>query len=290
LGEFGDKDSIPTLRKLLHDPDASVRTSASIGLAMLGDRESIPRIVEITRDREGGYRDSLTPLLYLASVGTRQEFLTNFKTNSHMATAVMAQVFGEELLPELLPLLHKPKDPGTRRNAMVAAGHIPGDAALSEIRIMLQDSYDDARYTAAEMLCRRGLREGVPIILDNFVHQWKFLPFELNAVRKPDVWKRLREKELKAPVYASARDLISMIAKEAGLSLEEPPGNSPERPTWANYYQSLQEWGRPLTLLEALDRVRHRHWMVVLEDDRIRIVPKNEALAFWKEWWEKENK
>jgi hypothetical protein len=289
LGILGDRDSLPALRKLMGHSDASVRTAATIALSMMGDHESLRRIVEITRDKEGGYRDELTPLLYLGTPEARKEFLVNFRSHRHMASPAMAAVFGEELLPALLPLL-KSSNPGDRRNALAVAGLIPGDIMLAELRRMLQDPYDDARVTAAEMLCRRGLREGVPVVLGNTLDRYRGLNFELNAVRTPGTWKRLQEMELKQPLYASARDLIARIAGDAGLSFEEPPAQDPNRSTWMNTYVRLQEWGRPLTLLDALDRIRHRQWMVILENDRLRLVPREQALQFWNQWWEKENR
>jgi HEAT repeat protein len=289
LGVFGDRDSLPMLRKLLGHSDASVRTAASIALSMMKDHVSFSRILEVTRDQEGGYRDELTPLLYLGSPEAKREFLVNFKTHHHMATPAMAAVFGRDLLPSLLPVLQS-RNAGDRRNALQVAGLVPGDEVLAELRRMLQDPYDDAKIVAAEMLCRRGLREGVPLVLGNTLDRYRGLNFELNAVRTPQVWKRLRETELKGPVYASARDLIALIAKEAGMSFEEPPANDPNRSTWTNTYFRIQEWAYPLTLLDALDRIRHRSWMVILENDRLRLVPREQALEFWKSWWEKENR
>jgi HEAT repeat protein len=284
LGQLGDRDSLPALRALLRHKDASIRTGASIGLAMLDDRDSIPRILEISRDKEGGYRDSLTPLLYF---GLKDEFVVNLSGGDPRPEMVWA--FGADLLPVFLQKL-RIGDIHSRRNTLLALGYMPGDTALAAIRGMLQDPYEENRQSAYEMLCRRGEREGVARTLDTFNHRYKALPFQLNAVRTPEVWNRLKEKRLKEPVYASVKDLLGLIANEAGLALELPAGDIPERATWEKRYQRLQTWGRRMSLLEALEQLSHRHWMPILEKDRIRIVLRGEARGFWTDWSAKENR
>jgi hypothetical protein len=147
------------------------------------------------------------------------------------------------------------------------------------------------RQTAVTMLCRNGRRDALPIMFaSDFDQGYSFPYLELNAVRSPETWKRLRERALDRAVYGTASELTAMIATQAGLVVEGPPQGSSLLPTWQNYHLRLQEWGRPLSLLEALERLRHSRWAFVLESDRIRVLSVADAGKFWNEWWAKEKK
>jgi hypothetical protein len=291
---LNDRESIPRMRKFLSHDDLGVRSLAARGLAKIGDAESIPRLLEIARERQNPEKyvpghDPLLILLYLPPEDSRQDLAGWVGKGAYGHEAAWARIGGKEFVPLLLPRLKL--DQTDRYWETSVLGRIGGEPAMQGIRELLTAKNQYLRQRAIAMLCRNGLREALPQVFPPESAQgYPFPPFELNAVATPDIWKRLGELALKEPVYGTAKELATLIAREAGLSLDGPPAGSPILPTWQNYHQRLQEWGRPLSLLEALERLQHTRWTFVLESDRIRVLSPGDAGKFWSDWWAKEKK
>lgn len=291
---LNDRESIPRMRKFLSHADLGVRSLAARGLAKIGDAESFPRLLEIARERQSPERyvpghDPLLILLYLPPEVSRRDLAAwvGKSTNGHWAA--WARAGAEDFVPLLLPRLKL--DQMDRYWEANILGRIGGEPAMQGIRELLTAKNQYLRYTAAAMLSRNGLRDALPLVFSPESTQWYSFPYlELNAVGSPEIWKRLGQRALNQPVYGTAKELATLIAKEAGISLEGPPAGSPVLPTWENYHLRLQEWGRPLSLLEALERLQHSRWAFVLEKDRIRVLSPVDARKFWDDWWAKEKK
>jgi len=291
---LNDRESIPRMRKFLSHDDLGVRSLAARGLAKIGDVESFPRLLEIARERQNPEKyvqghDPMLILLYLPPEDSRRDLATWVGRGTNGPSAAWARSGGEDFVPLLLARLKlEEMDRYWETNVL---GRIGGELAMQGIRELLTAKNPYLRHTAASMLCRNGLRDGLPLVFSPQSTQWYSFPYlELNAVRSPEPWKRLGERALNQPVYGTAKELATLIAKEAGFSLEGPPAGSPVLPTWENYHLRLQDWGRPLSLLEALERLQHSRWTFILESDRIRVLGPVDARTFWNDWWAKEKK
>lgn len=291
---LNDRESIPRMRALLSHKDLAVRSITAKGLAKFGDAESRPRILEIVRERvDPGTcvpsHDPAAILLYLPRKESRRDLAALVGRHYYGNGEAWAWAGGEEFVPLLLPRL-KLED-HDRQWPVNVLGRIGGEKAVVGIRELLTAKDLYLRHLAASMLCRNGLREVLPIVLTpDFDQGYSFPYLELNAIRSPQIWKRLHDRVLERPVYGTAKELTTLLGREAGLAVEGPPEGSSLRPTWEQYHLRLQEWGRPLSLLEALERIRHARWAFILESDRIRVLSPVDAGKFWTDWWAKEKK
>jgi len=168
---------------------------------------------------------------------------------------------------------------------------IGGEKVLAALREGMDGKDPYLPNLAPSLLCRNGDRTALPRIFSpEFDPGYSFPYLELNAVRSPETWKRLESRSLKHPVTATLKELLLQIAKEADLGLELPPAGSSLLPTLENHHRRLQEWGRPLPLLECLERLHDSRLAYVLEQDRIRVLARKDARSFWNDWWAKEKK
>ena len=144
---------------------------------------------------------------------------------------------------------------------------------------LLEDPVSYVRFVAAQALCRLGRREGVPLILEsarsNPESRW-FLVI-LNQVRRPGVWEKVRK----------AEGDLKTLAEKAGLRIEES-FRFEFRPDafWISKASRLPEEDLRRFFIRVVPRSRE----IVLEDDRLRVLYRDEALKFWSAWWAEERK
>jgi hypothetical protein len=108
--------------------------------------------------------------------------------------------------------------------------------------------------------------------------------FSLNRLRRPEAFDRLEQRTIALRLYGTYEELHRRLAREAGLALEGPPADSPARQAWSNVHQTFEKWGAPPSLVQSFDLLEDDRWCVVLEEDRLRILPLDEGLAFWRAW------
>jgi HEAT repeat protein len=256
LGAMGNRDAIPGLREFLREPEPE----ALLALAELDDRESIPAIRKALVHEDRRVRE------YAAKA------LAIFRDEPSLAAIAMLGKEGDAarvIWPALGPLKNPPA-PLT-------------DEILA--RRLKDPNYSSERLTTATQLLRFGRREGLPYLLERGYH-----PFALNALRRPALWKELLAKHAPLRLYAPYEKLYERLAEGSGLKLDGPPEGCDEHKAWTDVYQRINRWGPPLTIVEAFEMIEDHRWSVVLEDDRIRILPYEEARRFWLEWVEREGK
>ncbi len=288
LGGLGDRTSLGRLRELLRHSELPVRVGAAHGLALLRDRESHAAILEIARDPGNYSTEARRALALLRTPEALRQTATSLHHPDPRVLSAIARG-GPELLPLLRPGLSSP-DVWTRVGALQAVGRIEGDEALAELRRMAEHESPHVREAAGRLLCRRGLREGVPLALERPWGAYALPPLELNAVRQPEAWARLRSVRLDSGFRGPARELVARLSAASRLALEEIPKDSPELPAWTNVHVHVPEAETPLDGIEAVERLSSSRWSMILEKDRIRIVARREAERFWKEWREKEGR
>lgn len=279
LGFLGDKESIPRLRLLLEDQNAYVRISAAQGLALLGDRASQTRILEVAREPNMDLREALS----LIDSNEARQLLARRITYPTFRMYKALAPGGQDILQAMAPAIVNP-DIWTRYSAAHVLGRIESAESTAELLRLLKDGYPDVRYAAAEMLCRRGLDEGVGPTYEHSLTRFAAPPFYLNGVRSREGWARLKASTITAPFYGPVKDLIAKVAAASGLALEALDEKSREYPAWTNVYVRLHSSDVPLSGLEVLERCPGSRWSVIVEADRLKILPRREAEDFWKAW------
>ncbi len=295
LGRVGNPDAIPGLRGLLERK----RVSAAVALAELGDRESIPAIRPFLASRVHGHPGTACTALALlddvesaARIGAMEDAgvarriwpaLKSMDGPDGAALPEKEGYSGDWSSSEYQPALREgtnstygfPRFLGVRGAATARAGRST-EALVSWLG---KSGSDSPGLIAAAALTRMGRTEGIPSLLEA-----ERLLFCLNSVRRPEAWARLEGKTTSLNLYAPYEKIHRALAREAGLELEGPPDGSDARKAWVDVHQRFRKWGRPATLAEAFEMLEDARWSVVLEEDRLRIVPQDEALGFWSRW------
>jgi hypothetical protein len=152
--------------------------------------------------------------------------------------------------------------------------------AAPQLREALADPEGFVRVAAASALCSLGFREGAPMLLEE-----REALTRLNGLRAPDAWKRLSGKTVAGRVEGTAKEILERWAKEIGLTLDAGEAPSEERVAWLSERRVIQEEGSPMSLVEAIEKLLDESYELVFEADRVRLLTRDKALAFWKGWW-----
>jgi hypothetical protein len=253
LAELGGRCAIPALLKLMVDRDRPVRRAASYTLIRLADRDAWRERVGLLGN-EDGY--------------VRQE-----------AARALGRLGVQEALPELVPLLH---DPNHELRAAVAwsVGRLGGDDVVAALLPLLEDEDRWVRIEGASQIVLRGREEGIPIIMRE---AWSLN--SMNALRQPDLWRRLAKTPLPGKLHGRMRDLLAEVARRVGLCVEIPDALGCLIESDLSCERKLDP-ERCHTLQDALDDLGQGigHACFIMESDRIRVLPRGEAWRFWKDW------
>jgi HEAT repeat protein len=305
LGRLGAKETAPEIVMLLKDGDAVVRRVSLNALANLGARSAAPEIAKVLEDGEAEIRT--TAVHALRKLGAREtapgiaKLLTDESADVRCWTVyALGQLDAKETAPAIAKLLTD-VDVTIRIWGAQALGKMGAKETAPELRKLLTDGEARVRYSAASSLCRFGLRDGTPVFLkdEGALSQGSLREVgyvglgNLNAIRQPEVWSRLERTPLNRDLKGTLQEVAEGLARETGLSVviaaEVKAGKTYE----------VRRHGRPGTsLLEGLELFinngqydkTYGKFEVILEPDRIRILPRGEALSFWLAWWRGEEK
>jgi len=287
LAELGGGESIQALRPLLKDNMENVVAASLEGLSRHQATEAVPDILEIIRDKtrlarrtavssivKFGGRDRLPLLL---------ECLDDTDFNVRVAALeAIAQLAGREHLPAIARRLKDPH-PSVCRITAWLLGPLGATAYVSDLEAMVSGPDEEMRIPAAASLCLLGSRKGVQLLLDHH-----YLCFHFNALLRPDEWGRLQAPVREMRPVGRAGDLLDQAARQAKLTVEYS-GDLP-RAAVREFVRppDAREW-RLRNLRTILDVVEHLipgDCDMILGPDRLRIVPRDEALSFWLNWHE----
>jgi len=290
LGSLGAKEAVPELvATLKEDPESRVRTSIAYLLGNWGRKEAIPEITKLLQEKDVVARATAIRALVNLDVTEAVPQMIDFiedpspvlRMEAIRAAGILGAVAG---IPKLIKAAQVPDEPGfpVRAGALQSLGRLRAKDALPLARKLLGDPDEAVRIAAAKALCELGDSKGSTLLLQN---EEDLAP--LNALRQPQAWERLQ-----ATMFVSVEavhDLawkIDFVQTKTGMTVERAAGYPQTHPL-------PQRSGR-LTLLEALRDAIDERYELVLESERIRILPREDALKFWKAWWreeqEKENK
>jgi hypothetical protein len=82
----------------------------------------------------------------------------------------------------------------------------------------------------------------------------------------------------------SLRELLEILAKDGGLTLELPSEPELEMKAALRRRAQLFRRGRSTSLIDALRALTLGWAVVVLEDRSVRLISRSQATAFWKAW------
>jgi HEAT repeat protein len=323
LRELGALEAAPELRTLLEDPDGDLQELGITVLARLGDREAIPRLLELLDDpRPSISAAALLALGCLDAHGAAPAIARFLRPDpAHLYQAAIwtlgrlgipehaARIFDLARNPEvpvpwplhaplrqlgmgdridLLRDLLRDKKVEGRRRGMELVSIFDRDASAPLVVPLLEDPDPWVRRSAAGFLCDAGRREGLEPSLRSY-----YLPMSLNRFREPELWKRLEETRLSPVPRGTPPRVAREVARRLGVRLDwELLPELPSRPVCG-----LRGGGIDLpvsdprdTPLEILQGVLPYDTTILLEDDRIRVLPQARADIFWRRWWDVEER
>jgi HEAT repeat protein len=292
LGELRARESIPRVRALCKEGSQAVFLPALGALYQLDEKEA-RAVLPFVLEREEFNPDFLPQPARegFKSLETLREFLASFRGPA--ARTLRLQVLNlvelggpsGERARELLPLLED-EDPVLRWRCLEVLSRIDGPTAEIQSLRLLKDPVHRVRAEAASILCRRGRREGVPVLLGD-AEIWKGVGItSLNRMRSPALWETL-ERWRSEPRYEGAvRGLVSRIAESAGLKVRWNPRTNQEGREWKRRESGLYGPGTPLEFLLRL--VEEGPYEMVLHPGEMVLVPREEALEEWRAWWKEQ--
>ena len=191
------------------------------------------------------------------------------------AIQALARLGAKNARGPIRSLLRDPT-PSVRRASIGALGWLGAVEDILEIERYLDDPDYFVRQDAGHWLSHLGSRKGVPLLLDES-HYWPFL----NALRRPTEWEHFCARKTSSGFHGTLAQAWEWLAREAGLSLEGA------KEDWSS---TLIRIPRGTTLEALLEIQQWTGLQVILEPGRVQLVPREEALKFWREWWTKQEK
>jgi len=302
LIDWGQKEKGPQIRKLLHGTDPAVRSLAADALGRLGQRDALPDLVELLDDADpvvlSRALDALGDLgVPEAAPGARRLLGTGDERVRLSAALTLAKIGAKEAAPDLVKLLDDASS-NVARAALQALVWMDREEAIEPL-LRLAAQGDDS------LLAWLGRRdpEGVGRPCGGVPGS----DFFLNAYRTPTVWNRLRPVWYVREPGDTVRQALERIAGASGLPLSWPdtpttqwPHHALDKTQWqqspgaagvprSNWIPDQAEARSPL--LRALQATAaDGGYQVILENDRIRLVPQAEADALWRTWWREERR
>ncbi len=282
LGRSDSPEAQQDLPALLKDPSEEVRELATYGLAGCDTSESRRALIELLKDAAEGVRAAaVRSLVWLNARDSAASIVPLLKDSSTYVVFHAARALGNwdarNALSPLMELLDAPLTSAYAARALAVLGASESIPALQALLTSPQGT-PYVRQSAARALSRLGAKDGVSLLLQSPAWGNSFL--ELNALRRPDVWRALEKTRLEGTLRGPVRELILDLASKLKFRLEMPPDL--EEP-WLHERRTVRLQGLPA--LEALSDVFEGGPGPILEPGVLRIVPRKEAVRFWRRWW-----
>lgn len=316
LGDLADRKTAKDLGKLLADADSDVQMAAIRSLSEVDPEtllEATPRLLKEPSPYVHG-----AVILALGTAGQDQRFvpfLSDAMGNEQtwiraLAAESSASIPAADSESMLIGLLSD-KDPWVRSSAASALSWTRSEKAVPHLRKLLEDEsrvdepgersanpyllvkilrpgggwdassewdYPPLGILVAQSLCRSGVREAAGRLVAKLDEYPDCLdPAVLNAIRRPDAWLRFSGARLRRGLQGKLSDVLAKISALTGHSVEHQEVASGE----GHFYLTRSE-RLPVSLKSILSYSNETY---VLESDRVRILPRSDAVKFWRVWW-----
>ena len=287
LGILGDRPSAPDILQLLHHAEQHVRQDAARSLAFLGEESAIPDLLQSLKDKDPQTRGmAVMALGILKAQRAAPDLIVCLKDLDAgvrvWACSSVASLNLKDGLPALSDLLRDP-DPQVRRAALSGLEQMRATGTISQVIPLLQDKDDNVRCQAARTLCGLGSLEGVPTVLAG---QGTVIHLSLlNDLRTPRRTQELRKQVLSGNLVGTVGEMIRKVSEAGRCPVELPEMDRdglsatvaiPRDGGIATVLDAWEHLGRKLPTRTVCD--------AIVEEDRLRIVPREQALAFWTAW------
>jgi hypothetical protein len=192
----------------------------------------------------------------------------------------VARVGGPDAARDIAARLKDP-GPSVRAAAAEALARL-GATPLAPVNDALgPHPHDSARRHAARALCVLGSKRGVPVLLEDpeeFVY--------LNALRQPAAWKRLQDRSANGTRDGTNRELAEDVARQAGLAVDWSAHLTPDQVRELAEKRGAESWRwkARMSVHEVFRYLLPDTCDFILEAERVRVVTREEVLAFWRAW------
>ncbi len=307
IGALGAEKSLPRIRELLKSPDQNVRLAVAGTLRDLNAPSEVPSLLELLKDEDDSVRFFTAG--YLGELGVQEavpeisRLLTEQSMYRGSAMSALAMLDRREFIPRIIEALNDPDDGVGAANAlaiyrsreaapqllkaleqhqswhlMLAVGKIGIPEAIPFVKREIDLPDAPWREIAGRSLCALGSRDGAPIVIG----EGDFLT-TLNALRSPGGWLKIRDRVVKGDRYGTRAELAEFIAKECGMRLQGP---TESQELWSTQKIWMRRSAYTPRFQEALDAILGMRYDAIIDEDRILILPRHRARAFWEDWWE----
>lgn len=283
LGEFETKAALPGLLALSKDRRSEVRAPCALALGRLGGAEALETVERLAADPDSQVRVAATNALGRIG-GARALALLERQLKDgdewvrHAALAGIAELAPERVSDLAVPLLAD----SNSSNQSLAAGYL-GEAGavrrIPDLLPLLRDPVVKVRNSAAAALCHLGGHDGAAVLLEGGSGL-----VTLNALRSQEAYRRFSSKKLGEAPRGHFRVDLRMLSKQFDLPFEYSPGLPASEHCWRAAHDSTTYYWNEMDPLEGLATVLDTDFAAILEEDRIRIVTREEAVAFWRAW------
>ncbi|HXX94952.1 MAG TPA: HEAT repeat domain-containing protein [Planctomycetota bacterium] len=286
LSDLRDKESVPFLLVFLWSDDLRSSSEALWSLAGMGAAEATGSLVTLARDVEGHHREEAVEALGLmGDVEAAPVLLELLEDESPAIRAAAARALGEmgykKAVPALLNVVRQGQ--GAARAAAEALGHLEAREEIPALSELLGHAEPAVRVGAASALAFLGSPTGVPVLLKEGTDLEA-----LNVLRAKDAWRRLSSTRMSTVLDVTPAWNLPKLEKATSMRIE--PSRASDLDLGQAQFALSQGWGARMRALEALALLHDGKCEVVLEPGVIRLVSHEEAIQFWRAWWETEQK
>lgn len=314
LGKLGAPESHPVILEFLKHRDLNYRMTAAMTAGELKLRAALPQVIALLNDDEplvrGGAASEIGSLAGPEAIAPLVSLLADDVPMVREAAAgALTEMGAKDAIPSIVKLLKHPrpevresaleaivpfKDPGTipaivplledqegfvRAMALYVLGELNATASLPEVLLLLRDPQQDVRVAAANVACLFGSTEGIRTLLDHAPNL-----FSLNAIRRPDLWKRLAERPFPRTVKCPARQMADEISAALGAALTFDLDATGRLKEWMSHRVDFFGASVPVSWLDVVGGTfGGGPCEAILESDRIHLLPRERARHFWRD-------
>lgn len=159
LGKIGNAKALPTLQKLLQDPNGHVRQTAAAALGEIRDSRAIPALLAMLADIYPNVQEGAVKALMAMKEALPRSTLLHYLRHETPALRcnaafLLGQVKEENAISALVFLLNDPERP-VRKEAVEALGCFLSPEVTRHILLALADECADVRLAALKLLAGR---------------------------------------------------------------------------------------------------------------------------------------
>ena len=313
LGWLEHAASAPKLKRLLSDSDVNVRVEAVKALASMKSKEHLPAILErasepedrvrsavatalgslrgpqalgalriLARDREMGVRRSaLEAIAEAAPDSCGPDLIRGLEDPSRYVSLWSIPLIQSRRIREAAPLVAirvDSDDDHIRERALKALLSLRATDQAEEIARRMAALKNHELHAAAAVACSLGSRRGGEILFMEAEKGDDVSLGVLNALRAPASWDKIVSVRVGRELV-SISDLLKEGATLAGIEFKSPPAPDHRLRRWLS---ERHNWG--WTSLDEILCFWDSGPQILIDADGIRVVPRAEAIAFWRKW------